>query len=230
MAAVDLVAATVMDMAAALMNDSIKSVYTYSVQVPYLQMALQELQEHYELNKIPSTQAVTSIITIPAGTTQIIYNGGGNPTLPNGFIEPVQLWESPTGQGKYIPMVRKSFLPLYSVAIAQFGIYAWIGNTIQFPASTQINDIKINYVQDLFTDIVDQNSIINVVNGRSFLEYRTAGLLAEFIERNLTSSNAMNAYAEMALQRATGIGVKGKQSIVTRRRPFRQSYKSRIVV
>ena len=54
-----------------------------------------------------------------------------------------------------------------------------------------------------------------------------AALCAEFIERNLTSANSLSANAIIAIDRARGISVKGKQAINTRRRPFRNAYKRR---
>jgi hypothetical protein len=229
MAAVDLLAGTVMDKAASLMNDTVRTIYTYTAQVPYLQMALQELREHFELHSIPCTQQSSAVISIPVGTTQIIYNGIGVPKLPDAFVEPLQLWERPAGIDPYIPMHRRDFIPhnLEGIPTGEFIYFTWNNQVIEFLPANRINEIKLDYIQELFTPIVDENSLINVVNASTFLEYRTAGLLAEFIERNLTSSNALNAYAALGIDRATGIGVKSKQIIMTRRRPFRAGYKKR---
>lgn len=229
MAAVDLLAGTVMDAAASLMNDTAKTIYTYVAQVPYLRMAMQELREHFELNSISCTQLSSTLINVPAGVTEIIYNGIGVPKLPDAFVEPIQLWERPPGIDPYIPMHRKDFLShnLEGVPTGQFIYYTWNNQKIEFLASNRDNDIKIDYVQELFTPVVDETSPINIVNAATFLEYRTASLLAEFIERNITSSNALGAYAVLGIDRATGIGVKSKQSIMTRRRPFRAGYKKR---
>lgn len=82
MASVDLLAGTVMDKAASLMNDSARTVYTYAAQVPYLNIALQELQEEFELNGISVTENVSAVINMPAGSTTIVFNGLGVPTLP----------------------------------------------------------------------------------------------------------------------------------------------------
>jgi hypothetical protein len=229
MAAVDLLAGTVMDKAASLMNDTARSIYNYTVQVPYLQMALQELREHFELHSIPSTQLSSALINIPAGITEIIYNGIGVPKLPDAFVEPLELWERQAGIDPYIPMHRKDFLPhnIEGIPTGAFIYFTWNNQKIEFLVANRDNDIKIDYVQELFTPIVDETSLINVVNAATFLEYRTASLLAEFIERNLTSSNALGGYAMLGIDRATGIGVKSKQSIMTRRRPFRAGYKKR---
>jgi hypothetical protein len=227
MATVDLVASTVLAKAATLLNDTARTVYSYTAVLPYLQLALQELQEYYELNNIPATQLVSSAINIPAGTVQIIFNGVGVPTLPNDLIEPQQLWERAEGIDPYIPMARRDYLPHYleGVLTGNFGIYVWENNAIKFLPANRDNDIKIDYIKDMFTALVDENSLINCVNAATFLEYRSAALCAEFIERNTISANSLNSYAVLALDRATGIGVKGKQTIHTRRRPFRASYK-----
>jgi|SRR5215471_6363367 len=236
MSAADLTGANVMDVSASLLNDTAKQIYTYAAQSPYLRLALQELRELFELNNIPVTQKVSSpTITLNAGVTDITYNAAGtpaNPKLPDDMVEPAQLWERPTGIDPYMPMTKKDYLPHYleGVQTSQFVYYVWNNQKITVLPANQVNDIKIDYIQQLFPDAgatVDNTTQINVINAQTFLEYRTASLCAEFIERNTTSSQALGAYAMLALDRATGIGVKGKQNIMTRRRPFRNAYKRR---
>jgi len=229
MSAPTLLAGTVMDRAASLMNDTAQTVYHDTAQLPYINMAMQELQEHFELNAIPVTQTVSAVINMPAGSTSITYDAVGSPKLPDDMIEPSQLWERPEGIEPFIPMTRREYLPhnLEGTEIGQFVYYAWQSQEIRVLEASRDNDIKIDYVRYLFTEITGPGTSINIINAASFLEYRTAGLLAEFIERNLTSANALNAYAVLALDRVTGIGIKGKQTIQTRRRPFRAGYKRR---
>lgn len=235
MSAADLVGANVMDVSASLLNDTAKSTYTYAAQSPYLRLALQELREYFELNNIPVTQEVSAVITLNAGVTAIIYNAAGtpsNPKLPDDMVEPAQLWERQAGIDPWVPMTKKDYLPhdLEGIETNQFIYYVWQSQEIRVLPANQQNDIKIDYIRQMFPDAgatIDENTQINVINCQTFLEYRTASLCAEFIERNLTSSNGLNNYAVLALDRATGIGVKGKQNIMTRRRPFRAAYKRR---
>lgn len=229
MATVDLLAGTVMNAAASLLNDTARTIYTYTAQVPYLNMALRELQEYFELYSIPSTQQVSAVINILANQTQIVYNGVGVPTLPNDMIEPQQLWEREKGVDPYIPMTKRDYLPhnLEGVKTGQFIYFVWQDQKIKFLPANRDNDIKIDYIRDLFAPVIDQNSFINIINAQTFLEYRTAGLMAEFIERNKSSADSLNAYSVLAIDRATGISIKGKQTIATRRRPFRAGYKKR---
>lgn len=233
MSAADLTGGNIMDISASLLNDTAKSVYTYVAQAPYLRLALQELREFFELNSIPATQATSAVIQINAGTTTIVYNGAGtptNPSLPDDMVEPAQLWERARGIDPYTPMSKRDYLPLSAAGVLAncFGYYVWNGQEIVVPAASQNNDIKIDYIKELFPepgDVLDSTTQIGVVNAASFLQYRTAALCAEFIERNTTSANALNASALLAIDRANGIGVKGKQNIMTRRRPFRSAYK-----
>lgn len=229
MATVDLVASTVLAKAATLLNDTARTVYTYAAVLPYLQLSLQELQEHFELNNIQSTQLTSRVIPVDAGQTEIAFNVAPLPELPSDMIEPQQLWERNRGIDPFIPMTRRDYLPhnLEGIQTNNFVFFVWENNVIKFLPSNTDNDIKIDYVKDIFTPVVDENSLINCINAASFLEYRTAALCAEFIERNQSNANALNTYAILALDRATGIGVKGKQSIYSRRRPFRASYKRR---
>jgi hypothetical protein len=235
MAAVDLVGGNVMDISASLLNDTAKTVYTYVTQAPYLRLALQELRELYELNSIPVTSQTSTVIPIDAGITKIIYNAAGTPTipkLPDDMIELVQVWERNRNIDPFIAMSKRSFLPhnREGVQTSAFIYYTWNSQQLEFLPSNQNNDIKLDYIKQMFPDagaVIDQNTIINVINAQTFLEYRTAALCAEFIERNITSANALNAMAIMGIDRATGIGIKGKQNIFTRRRPFRAAYKKR---
>lgn len=222
----DLTAGQVMSKSASLMNDTAMQVYTYTASLPYLQIALQELQEYFQLHSISSIESVSAIITIPAGTVQVGYNGlFPIPSLPSDMVEPAEVWESQTGQNSFIMMKRRDYFVASTTPVSSFGIYAWQDQKIKVPLSNQSNDLKINYSRELFTNIVDQNSLLNLVNARTFLEYRTAALLAQFIERNEGSALALNQYAGLALDRATGIQTRGKQRIMTRRRPFRSAYK-----
>ncbi len=227
MATVDLIASTVMNGASALMNNYTRTVYTYTAQLPYLRLASQELQEKYQLNNIPIAENTSDVIEVDAGITEINFNA--TPGLPDDLIEPLKLWERNRGINPYIPMTKLDFIPqdLVGYPTNIFGYWVWQDNKIKLLESTADNDIKIDYVKTLFPEIVDENSIINVINAQTFLEYRTAALMAEFIERNTGAANSLNINAVLAMDRALGIGVKGKQAIQTRRRPFRSGFKRR---
>ena len=228
MATVDLLAGEVMRISAALLNDSARTVYTYVAQVPYLNIAMQELDEYFQLNDIPATQETTSAaIPVNAGVTSLQFNV--IPGLPDDMVEPKKLWERTRNTGSFVPMTRRPSLShnLDLVLVGSLGIYVWEDQMIKFFAANGDNDIKIDYLQRLFTTIVDENSVINIINAKTFLEYRCAALCAEFIGENKTRADDLNDFAGLAIDRTTGIGSKTKQVMVTRRKPFRGAYKRR---
>jgi hypothetical protein len=224
-------ASQMMDKAASLMNDTAKEVYTYEAQLPYFQMAVDELQEIFELNNIPVTQASTVEIDIDVGTTQVNPVEDPAPNYPANLIEIQQIWERLQGSTQpYLPMTKRDFLPHYLQDQNVDALVFWVWNEqrIKFMGATTDREIRLDYIFAIFpdTDELDQNSVLGVMNCRSFLQYRTAGLCSEFIGENSERATSLNNMAIMAIDRSLGISVKGKQQVMRRRRPFRATYKT----
>jgi len=229
-----LLSGTVMNQAAALYNDPSRTVVTYAVQLPYLNQALQELQEYFELNNIPVTDTVTSSpIDVDAGQIAIGFSPTipvvDTPYLPNDLIEPKVVWERQSGINPYVMMTRVDFLPRWQegVEINQFIFYTWQSQEIRVLAANQDNQIKLDYIRNLFSTVADATTSLPVVNAASFLEYRVAGLLSRFIGENPSRADQLDGFATLSLDRALGIGTKGRQRINIRHRPFRAAYKRR---
>lgn len=228
-----LVASTVMDIAASLQNDSNKTRYSYAVQYPYLNLALQELQEEYQRNDVPVTDETSVTIDIPIGVSEIIFEPTppvtNTPYLPDDFVEPRLLWQRAYNSYPWIPMNRVDTLDLSleGTEINYFYNYVWATNKITFLPTNQINQIKMNYLRNLFTAISAPDDSIAVINAATYLEYKTGALLAKYIGEDEPRSNELNGLCELAMNRALGISAKGKQRIFVRRRPFRAGYKRR---
>lgn len=232
MATPDLTAAQVMNAAASALNDTARSTYTYTVQIPYLNMALRELQEIFEEYEIPVASTVTgAAINIPTGEDHMEFDGvAPTPALPDDLVEPQALWVSPEGEDLYIgPIPKVKILPRYleGVDINFIDQFVWESQQIKFFAATVDLDVKIDYIKNLFSEVTHENDELNVINAQTFLQYRTAALVAEFVEENKIRADTLNGFAGTGLDRVLGIGTKGKQASMTRRRPFRLGYKQR---
>lgn len=227
MSSPDLTSGDVMDKVAALMNDTAKQNYTYTAQLPYLQMAMQDLRKLLELNNSPVTEETSAIIEVDAGVEAIGFST--TPALPVDLIEIQQLWESPRDQDSWIPMSRKDYLPHYleNIEVSQWLFWTWISNQIRLLPSIADNDLKIDYIRGLFIDVEDENSELAVINADSYLQFRTAALCAEFIGENPVRALSLNMQAKESFDVMIGIDNKGKQGLATRRRPFRSSWKQR---
>jgi hypothetical protein len=224
-----MIAKEIFDGVAGLLNDTLLTNFTYVAQQPMLQIALDELQEMLELDNVPITNKVTSTpISVAAGVTGIGDTLAGQQPLPPGLVEIQELWEQVgSSTVSYIPMTRVDFIPLTMVQTAQLQVWAWIGEKIQLLGATNTINVKIEFIQSVFLPIINENTPINMINSKSFLKYRTAGLCAEFIGENPTRAADLNTLAQLAVDRTLGISAKGRQSIAIRRKPFRASYKMR---
>lgn len=221
-----MLASEVMDRAAALLNDTALTVFPYAAQIPHLNIALDELQESLEQNNVGVTNSTSSIFIITAGAIDI--GGSTGPALPTDLIEIQQLFERDSGTSEdFIGMTRTEFLPQYTVLTDWLIYWSWQNQIIRFIGATSNRDVKIEYVANNLTPVTSANSVINIINAKSFLAYRTAALCAEYIGENKSRADDLNVNASLAIDRMLGINTKGKQSISIRRRPFMSAYKSR---
>lgn len=215
------------------MNDAAQTQYDNEACLPFLNLALQELQELFEINDIPVTHETSAVITIPSGVGRLGFDT--TPSLPSDLIEILELWESDFGQNNFFRVDKRDFIPHYwedNSSISRFLIWEWKHGRINvIPANTRI-DLKIDYNASMFNlpiVIKDINVNLPFTNVKTFLDYKTAALCAMFIAENESRAMALDALTGTALSRALGIPIKGMQSIVTRRRPFRASFKQRRV-
>ena len=234
MSTTSLTAGGVMNSSAALMNDANRTTYTYDAQIPYLNMALAELQEHFELNNIPVTDQTSAPIVVPVGTVAIgPFDGVGagvTPTYPQDLVEIQGIYERLSGTtNPFIPLTKREFLPhvLDNLPGESLQIWSWADQRIKFIGALTPREIKLDYIKTLFPKVTNQAALLGVINAETFLFYRTAALCTQFIGENESRATELNNFAILALDRVTGIGTKARQNINTRRRPFMAAYKRR---
>lgn len=215
----------------ALQNDVAQTFYNNASVLPYLNIAMQELQDMMEEANIPITNETSIQLTVPAGANRIAFEGT-IPVLPIGLVEIQQLWESDISQESFIPMTRKEFIPHNEGGVNYLGIWAWINNEIRIIPTIQPVLIKMDYIKTMFT-LPILISQVDIELGQkfrtvhSYLGWATAALCSMFIGENETRAGVQQAKAVESLERSLNIPNKGKQMIMTRRRPFRAGWKFR---
>lgn len=236
MASPNLVASEIMDLSAARLNDVSKSLYTYTVQIPFLNIALEELQEIFEENQVPVTDQTSAIIEVDsaaAGIIEIPFDDGiasGVPGfLPDDLIEIKVAWQSTRGLNQWSRLDPVDYLPQYDLTaqISSFNNYQWATDCMKVLAANADNDIKLDYTRSLFPVITDSADEILVINGKLFLVNRTASLVALDIAEDEKRAAALQLDANNSLDKSLTIKTKGRQKIQTRRLPFRAGFKSR---
>lgn len=219
-------AADVMDRSAALLNDVSKNIFSYTVQIPFLNTALDELQETLELNNVPMTNELSAVIPITTVMTDI--GGTTGPALPTDLIEIQGIYERQTGTSNDFSLLTKvEFLPLFTQLTANLVYWTWQKQIVQFLGATTNRDVKLNYIGAVLATIATSATPITLFNSKSFLAYRTAALCAVFLGENQTRATELDGFALLAMDRLLGINAKGRQAIATRHRPFMAGYRSR---
>jgi hypothetical protein len=230
MSTTSLTAGEVMDRSAALMNDPAKTDYTYLAQLPYLNMAIDELVESLEESNSSPTNMTSTVITVPAGTIKITpVEHVDLPHYPSDLVEIQNVGERPTGSSDpFLHLGKREFLQAFPISQSLL-FWMWEDQMIKFNpnGASSSRDIQLNYVRQAIAQAASDTSVIGTINARSYLAYKTAALCSLFIGENETRAGALESKAEDALERLTGINNKGRQQIVTRHRPFRAAYKAR---
>lgn len=209
----------------ALLNDPKLTRFTFDKQLPYINMAYQELGEHLQYTNVSMTNETSAIFKIPVGVIDI--GGPTGPPLPADFVSPIVLYEKQTGTSEdFIEMTQKEFLPKIFTLTNALQYWCYQKQVVELLGALSPRDVQMDYTATPFIKLVGLNDQIPFINATSFMGFRSAALCAEFIGENPERADKLNGYATTALDRVLGIDVKEKQSIRTRRRPFRAGYKS----
>src|SRR6188768_1341712 len=147
-------ASEIMDRVAQLMNDPAKTDYTYTVQIPYLNMAIDEMVESLEQSNSTPTNATSPPITIPVGTNQMLETPKdlivpvGVVVYPNNLVEIQEISERAAGsKDMFIPLQRREFLQEFPISQSLM-VWNWERNIIKFNpngASTP-REVQLKYV------------------------------------------------------------------------------------
>jgi hypothetical protein len=219
-----------MDRSAALMNDSAKTDYTYDAQLPYLNMAIDELVENLQESNSSPTNSTSTVITLAVGEYRITYDEHATtPHYPTDLVEIQEIGERLAGtEDLFVRMGRREFLNAFPAGQSLL-FWTWQDQIIYFNenGATSEREIQIKYVRQGISLAADEDTVIGTINARSYLAYKTAALCSMFIGENETRASVLEVQAEKALERLTGINNKGKQQTMTRHRPFRAGYKAR---
>jgi hypothetical protein len=219
---VHLSAGMVMDDAAALMNDPAKTDYTYVSMLPYLNMAIEELNQILEESNIAMTNQVSPILTILMGDNQL-YNP------PIDIIEIQEVGERLKGTNdSFVPLPRREFTDIIPISSSLL-FWCWKNQKIYFNpnGANTVREVQLKYTSKPISRVQDEFGLIENSNTLLFLAYKTAALCSMFVGENQTRAGILEEQSVKALERIEGISNKGRQQIMTRHRPFRASYKAR---
>jgi len=202
-----------LDEAAIFLNDANQTMFTFSVLLPFLKIAMQELEDIFVANGVNYVLKKTTTLNVGIGSVQIFP--------PTDFLTPILLMERPAGAtiDQDTDMVEKSWSPSEKPTDS-LRYWMWQnGETLSLLGATTSRDVTIKYFRSLSTMEVPEDSIA-ITHVKQYLSGRVASLAAFVIGENTTRAAALDDLAQSALNRALAISARRGQSRPVRRIPF----------
>lgn len=209
-------ASTVMDRAAALLNDSARSLYSYTVQLPYLKSAWDRLQMKLQLNGIPVVEEISSVTNVAANATYI--------TSPSDLVMPLAISErADETSDLFVDVEYVSDIPEMDQEDTII-YWTWREEVLYINPPATNREVKIRYLKSL-TAISGESTSLAVLNSTEYLAYKTAALCARYIGENPVRADYLDMEAQSALEELLAIEVKAKQAVPVRPRSYGASKK-----
>ena len=215
-------AASVMDLSAALLNNVSKSVFSYTVLLPYLKLAHDDLESKLIDNGVTTNNVVDKTIThiaqiIPSPEPRIV-------ALPANFFLPIRLEErllTSTNDDDYTDMTEVDRIdPLGTASVRpELNIWTFAEGNIKVPPCNTNRNIRLTYKKK-FAPITSDGSNEEVDKSRNFIAFRTAAIAAEFKGRNKVLADSLNLQAADSLDTLISIYTKANQANRVRRKRF----------
>lgn len=208
-------AGTVMDGSAVLLNDKDKVAWTYSVLLPYLKLALDELELEYANNGMPTIKEISAAIDVPASSIPSGIAG------PNDMMAPIEVFErleGETSEDSWRRMTQVKFED-NRAASDRLLVWDWREEEIKVPPCTVAREIKIHYYKEI-SEPANENTNLSIENAKLALTFKTAAFAAEFGGAMPTRAESLHTKGDRYLNRVIGRDIKSMQGMPARRRPF----------
>lgn len=214
----------VMTRARSLLNDDDATNWPDYRLIVKAQQAFEELEAELYLAGIPIINSQNTIMLIPAYN---INAAGGVPLdmsllpgYPKNMIMPIWMKERWPGQEwrDFVDMVECDFTPITTTDV-YLRYWTWRNNRILLLGA--LNDVQVLLRYQSFLPLPGVNTdTISVPLGQLHLSYRTASLAAESLPDSQQLAAALDARAQINLDKIVRMNIKQQQNLPAKRRPY----------
>lgn len=212
-----MLAAEIMDEAAALMNDSGKLTWGYPQLLPYLQRAYRTLELHLFLNGVRSLKEVSAIIQVPQGSVDVL--------LPTDFVQPISMGERALGSSDgYFPVTESDWDKRLDSESLQF--WVWREDALKVNTPSTDREVLLRYRKGLMA-VTSENSNITILLSKPYLSAKTAANASGFGAANMERAGVLNNEANDCLGMLISAEIRNQQGARFRRKPYGYSRRAR---
>jgi hypothetical protein len=219
LAAAPFTAGDIMDESASLLNDSVKALFTYTAQIPYLKRANESLENLLVSCGISIQRRASIMMTVTPQAGPIDL--GDLVGYPSEMLLPISLFERGSSQETWNFVPEKEWIPDIPPT-GTVSYWAFHDNTVFITGVTSQREVKINFWRQLST-ITSEGSNAEVAGSKTFLAAKTAEMCARYIGQNPEVADSLYQIevvpAQDLLER---IYIKNTQGVRSRRLPFRR--------
>lgn len=208
-------AGDIMNLSGSLLNDRLKKLFSFEIQLPYLRSANDDLDIEIQDAGWSVVDSVCNVNIAALAT---------NLTLPCSFFLPIKLQEriqTSTDDDAFVDMTERA-IESSSEASQNLNIWAFRNNLIYVTPATEAKTVRVSFRRSIIS-IADESTVAEIRKAKNFLAFRTAALCAEFLGGNKPIADSLNLQAAMHLEKLTSVMVKNQQGNRVRRKPFRIS-------
>ena len=204
-------ASTVMDEAAGLLNDVNKTLFTYTVQLPYLSSAWNKLQLKLQENSIPVMREVSTTINVNANASTV--------TLSSDVLQPIKLEERERSSSDLWTEVEEvESIPVMD-QVDSILYWCWREETLEINSPRTDREVRLTYWKSL-NPCTSSSSNLNVTKSLEYLANKTAALCARYIGENETRASSLEFEASQALQTLLNLEIKNRQNLPVRPKSY----------
>jgi len=195
------------------LTDPNKVTFTYAFQLPFLAIVWDELEEALQANGVQDlVEMFTTPSTITTGTKEWSAQ-------PIDLIVPLFMWERAVGgsDDSWEEMDERVVAP-FEQQVTTLEVWYFEEGVITFRGATTNREVLLKYQRELVI-ITDENTIIPVAGVKSFLQFRTAGIIARS-RGNKSKADSLDTDAAFHLGQILASKVKNGQVTPVRPRPY----------
>jgi len=175
-------ASDIMDTAAAYLNDTALTMFTYTAQLPYVKIANEKLEKELIVFDSSIQHKRSTAISVPANTKTL--------QLPADFLIPIRLFERAPGQNdsNWVPMDEGDWEPTSIPYSTNLNKWAFRDNNIQFVGCAIAREVLLDY-ERMLAVVIGNVSPTDSYLFKDWLGAKTAELCARYIGMNAAQAN-----------------------------------------
>lgn len=210
-----MLASEIMDAAAAILNDPSKNTYTYAAQLPYLRLAVRNLEGKLIVNGLPLFQEVSANIDYTANATTI--------TLPSDLFLPIRIFEADrdtTDDNSWKLLSETTWDVNAEPDTRVLTKWNWREGQIYFLPAAQNREVRLHYIKSTIGTITDQTTDVAINRATNTLAFKTAEYISRYVKNNPSRADACKSDGFEEEDNLIGAEVKNNQHKVARRKPY----------